>query len=314
VKSRKLALLMCGGFAVGGVVALVPRLRAQTRDDAVHVCAAADGVLRVATGPSCPAGQTSLYLATAGPLSPKGDNKQDQTSAGLQKRIDDLEQRVAELEEMANKGELGNRVTAPFVVTDENGRPIFRVERDLVRLYNSSLKPVAAMYATDEGGAFVGRTADGTSSAIVGAIDRFSGVEVRQGTMDRIQLGQFPNKRVSLKVLGASGALLAGIGQGALEEGIAIVADTSGNTKAELQVTADRKGEMLVMGAAGKGVAALTEGSYGGNLGLWSVDGTGMVDAGVTADGLGVVRTGPNFFKPGMGVLGLPGSYIIGKR
>jgi hypothetical protein len=39
-----------------------------------------------------------------------------------------------------------------------------------------------------------------------------------------------------------------------------------------------------------------------------------MVEAGSTAEGIGVVRTGPEGFKPGMGVLGLPSSYISGKQ
>jgi hypothetical protein len=38
-----------------------------------------------------------------------------------------------------------------------------------------------------------------------------------------------------------------------------------------------------------------------------------MVEAGSTADGIGVVRAGPDGFKPGLGVLGLPSSYISGK-
>lgn len=313
--SKKLPWLIIGGLAVGGAAAsLTTRLQAQTRDDAVHVCAGTDGVLRVATSPSCAPDQTSLYLATAGPLTPKDDKKPDDASAALQKRIADLEKRVAELEEMANKGELGNRVTAPFVVTDETGRPIFEVVRDSARLYNTSRKVVAAMAAAQDGGVLMGRTSDGTAAAYLGAVSGFTGLEVKVDNKARVDLGEMPTKRAGLMVMNAAGEMLAAIGEGTQNEGLAAVLDSQGNYKAELMVTPDNKGELLILGRPHVGVAALTEGSYGGNLSIWDVAGTGMVDAGVTVDGVGVVRTGPDFFKPGMGVLGLPGSYIIGKK
>jgi hypothetical protein len=307
---------MVGGLVAGGglAVSLAPRLLAQTRDDAVHVCAAPDGVLKLAAGPSCPAGQTSLYLATAGPLTAKDDKKPGDTPAVIQKRIADLEKRIADLEAMAKKGELGNRVTAPFVVVDETGRPIFQVVRDQARLYDSNRKVVVAMGAVQGGGVFQAITPDGTGRTSFGAIPGFSGVEIRLNEIPRVQLGQMPSNRAELKFLNGSGTMVAAIGQDKSDQGGAAIMDSLGNYKAELQLAPDRKGELLIIGGRGKGVAALTEGSYGGNLSLWDVDGTGMVDAGVTSDGIGIVRTGPNWFKPGMGVLGLPGSYIVGKR
>jgi hypothetical protein len=38
-----------------------------------------------------------------------------------------------------------------------------------------------------------------------------------------------------------------------------------------------------------------------------------MVEAGVNEANIGVVRAGPASFAPGVGILGLPGSYIAGK-
>jgi hypothetical protein len=50
-------------------------------------------------------------------------------------------------------------------------------------------------------------------------------------------------------------------------------------------------------------------------LRIWGRDGQQpLVEAGVDEKGIGVVRAGPEGFKPGMGVLGLPSSYISGKR
>jgi hypothetical protein len=62
-------------------------------------------------------------------------------------------------------------------------------------------------------------------------------------------------------------------------------------------------------------VAELTEGeSKGGRLAIFNSSGENMVVAGVAEEGFGVVRAGPEAFKPGVGILGLPGSFIMGKK
>ena len=39
-----------------------------------------------------------------------------------------------------------------------------------------------------------------------------------------------------------------------------------------------------------------------------------MVEAGTLDTGIGLVKAGPGAFQPGFGPLGLPGSYIAGKK
>jgi hypothetical protein len=50
-----------------------------------------------------------------------------------------------------------------------------------------------------------------------------------------------------------------------------------------------------------------------GRMELFNNAGLVMVQAGVNEYNVGVVRAGPAGFHPGVGILGLPGSFISGK-
>jgi hypothetical protein len=93
------------------------------------------------------------------------------------------------------------------------------------------------------------------------------------------------------------------------------VFDKSGNGGAMMYVQpSTNSGIVEVVNAAGVAVASLWTGEGGdGRLHLRNASGQVMVEAGVTVGGIGVVRTGPHSFNPGIGFLGLPGSYIAGK-
>jgi hypothetical protein len=109
-----------------------------------------------------------------------------------------------------------------------------------------------------------------------------------------------------------SGKVLAGIGQGAANTGTAIVNDEHGATRASMFVQSDVP-YIRVYGSGGTTIAALTQGKAGGGLlDIFSSSGARMVAAGVTESGVGMVAAGPAGFKSGMGLLGLPGSYIVG--
>lgn len=71
---------------------------------------------------------------------------------------------------------------------------------------------------------------------------------------------------------------------------------------------------VAVFGKTKQSIAELTEGeTQGGRLALFNSKGENMVVAGVVAGGFGVVRAGPEGFKSGGLLLGLPGSYIAGR-
>lgn len=63
----------------------------------------------------------------------------------------------------------------------------------------------------------------------------------------------------------------------------------------------------------GTAIVEITEGSNGGKLQLGDLSGNAMVEAGVTQGGLGLVRTFP-MGNPGRALLGLPGTFILGKQ
>jgi hypothetical protein len=118
-------------------LSLTPNAQAQNAmldgTTAIHVCIAPDGVMRViAMAAACPADQRSLYLKKANPepgAATKPTTDPNQGPGGSQavdrQRIAELEARVKNLEDAAKRGELGNRVTAPFDVVDRAGKRIF---------------------------------------------------------------------------------------------------------------------------------------------------------------------------------------------
>ncbi len=92
--------------------------------------------------------------------------------------------------------------------------------------------------------------------------------------------------------------------------------DMGGTPRAAMGVNVESaKGFVLVTNTSQTEVATLTEGAQaGGLLAISDAGGQPMVEAGVTKEGVGVVRALPEGFKPGYGVLGLPASYISGTK
>jgi hypothetical protein len=320
-----------GCLAAGLVAWLVVDVNAQSKgEDGIHVCVASDRVLRLAQGIACMTGEKSLYFKKPDPgvddAKPDKDTKPGKDTSSDKERIAQLEERIRNLEDAANRGELGNKVVAPFTVVDRDGKRIFDVDRDAngvrAQVYSASDEGVATMWGLNTGGQFVARSVAagaGDVSAYLGIFrNRASGVQVLEGGAPRLDLGRDGGSGAyRLKVFGSDGKAVAGIGQNSVGAGTAQVADQSGVVRAVLAV--DDKGHADIYNGSGVGVALLTEGpSAGGNLTIYgsagSKAGAPMVEAGVTAEGIGVVRAGPEGFKPGLGLLGLPGSYIAGKK
>jgi hypothetical protein len=120
---------------------------------------------------------------------------------------------------------------------------------------------------------------------------------------------------------GDSGALVVGNSQGIVnaavlsgERAAIMVTDGSGPV-AQLTVDEEGGGVIQVLNA-GVSVAALTKAASGGMLQLASDEGVPMVEAGVRADGLGTVRTGPKYLcAPAAGVLNVSmPDCLVGRR
>jgi hypothetical protein len=309
-------------FAVGWTSAIVcvwivGSMRTQAAaDDSVHVCVAASGAMRVIdVSASCPPGQPSLTLKKWSPDSvdvpdaPKPDSPA--LSALDPRRLDQLEKQIKALEDAADHGSLSNRVVAPFEVVDRAGKRIFYVEEGFVRMYNAAGSEVAVIQAMPTGGVFVGKSSTGGLVTSVG-----DGLRVIDNQTARIEIGRAtpPDGTYSARFFTPGGKRVATIGQSGAGQGAATVADDQGRPRGFMVVASGGKAAIGVQNADGTVVATLGEGETGGGwLSLTNADGQPMVDAGTSDGGFGVVRAGPEAFKPGLGLLGLPGSYISGK-
>jgi len=114
-----------------------------------------------------------------------------------------------------------------------------------------------------------------------------------------------------------SDQVIAGIGESPDNKaGLLLINDESGKQRAIMEVINSGTGRIGIMNGSGKPIAALTAGESGG--GVFYVCAAGgscdppMVSAGTLDSGVGVVRTGPQFYI--QGPTGAPGSFLIGKK
>jgi len=232
----------------------------------------------------------------------------------LQERIRFLEARVELLEHLAQRGLLVKRVAAPFEVTDNAGHRIFYVSRDRDVEYYRDGKIVAEMSAEGGGGTIwaLGSNSPSrmslTGEAMVATEDDKTRMELgRDSTQGNYRLIFFSK----------DGKPVSGIGESSdLVSGLAFVGDLSGNIKARIGLTKAGRSSVDVNGDNNNKIVRLTEGEKGGGvLLICSANGCDppMVDAG-DLGGFGVVRTGPEFYNPGVGLMGVPGSFLIGKH
>jgi hypothetical protein len=116
----------------------------------------------------------------------------------------------------------------------------------------------------------------------------------------------------AVRIHNDAGQVIAGLGADADNEGYVSVFKGGGKSLASLAVAADGRGSIQVYSASGETLGTLTQGESGGGLlQLNNAGGAPMVEAGTTGT-VGVVRAGPT--SRASGLLGLPGSYIVGKQ
>ena len=281
-------------------------LRAQGGSPKVVVaCASAERTLRLLeSGGTCQPGEERIVLKHPELEDPKKETP-----------CEAVEQRVAALERRAKDGTLsGSRVRAPFEVLREDGKPVLTVDDLGLELFNRGGTSVATLVAGD--GMTSLNLLSGIQRASLMAGAGFLGLDLRENEKLRLTAGRIDGSSYSLQIKEPGGKLVAGIGQ-AVKTGTGAVSvfDKSGNGGAMMYVQpSTNSGIVDVVNAAGLAVATLWTGEGGdGRLHLRNSSGQVMVEAGVTVNGIGVVRAGPNSFNPGIGFLGLPGSYIAGK-
>ncbi|MFO1467414.1 MAG: hypothetical protein U1F35_13420 [Steroidobacteraceae bacterium] len=331
MKRRTMMLMtLVSAWALMSLTRSVPLAAAEPPlEPIIQVCAAADGLMRiVALGTTCPAGQRGLKLqrAEANLEPPKTDDDTKPTCTPADtKRIAELERRLKELEDGAEGGSVTQRVVAPFVVNDKDGNKVFSVEHDdwgnRAYLFSPGGKKSARMVASENGGYFLGTSIDQKFGAAVGAGGSAANLAVvdHVGTdaeVSRVILGKnLRDGLYGLTVQKDASKPIAFLGERQDGNGHTRLYDSAGKPRVGMGVlTKTGKGGIGVQNDAGTLVGVLTEGTNGGGLMyLTNQQEQMMVEAGVTAEQVGVVRAGPESFKPGYGVLGLPGSYISGK-
>jgi len=307
-------LARLSAFGCGALVAMVvlsPRqelVAASSRT--IHTCAAADGTLRLAD-PATPCQPDERRVRLQIPDKDDPECKADDT------RREKLEQRLKDLEARDRRGTLrGRRVVAPFDVVTEKGGRLLHIEEQNVTFYNVDQKPVVWIVADQSGGMLHVQSVDGNRTTSVIAQDKRAQLVIREGDHDRVDLGRRNNGRYGLQVFGQGDKVIAYLGQSEAGTGLAAITDSAGTMKASMYIQSPiGAGRLQVANAAGTMVGIMQAGGSGGVSPFQLSDGTGkaMVEAGLTPDGVGVVRAGPEFRGFGVGLVGLVPSMIIGK-
>jgi len=308
------------GFASGAAVAMALAWATagvsarQPGSAAIAVCVSSDGIIRLAAAAGCAPPQKTVLLEEAGPDSiDVADAPAADPTSTEARRIAALERRLAALERPAVAGTIGNKVVAPFEVVDAGGQRVFTVQPGDVRVYSPGRPMAVRLSATEEGGFVTTVSAQGDLRASVGVSTGRAGLIVAEHDVERVYVGRQPEGHYSAKFFGKAGTFVAGFGQSRQGTGAALVMDHGGIIKASLHLDDAGKGFVSVSNGSSY-VAELTEGKTGGGLlTIGSSSGERMVAAGVQPGGFGVVQAGPASFMTAAG-LGLPGSYIMGKR
>lgn len=282
---------------------------------ALRVCLMSDGEMRVITQSNpCPPEQDSLYLQRS-----DSDSPPLAAPSTDEEEIADLASKVRALEREAERGALTETVAAPFTVEDDSHNPIFEITSEkgvnLALLYDASHQPAVSLAGNANGGQV---SAGGASARVyVGSFGDGQGIRILDNAVPRVDLGNKKDGPYEMRIFNAQHQSVAAIGENTLGSGTAVVANVDGEIKATVGVTADGHGAFSLFNAQ-KMIGNLTQGDFGGGLlALWGPSGPSsmpMVAAGSTDKGVGLVQVGPNGFKAGIGVLGLPGSYLAGKK
>jgi hypothetical protein len=316
----------CGVAAVVTTHTLIVDLNARAAGkDAIDVCVNGEGVMRLLGG-SCAPGEERVRLKE--PEIERTCEKERQADvAGLRNR-------VAALEAHTDEGDR-ERATAPFEVVNEAGIVVFSVNEPraadlpaLTQIYDETGARIARIAARTTGGEVSVSSAgpsngasQGTASGVdatLSAWGEYSDFSVTVNSNRRLELGRRrPGGNYALATFNAGGKLVAGLGSSDYGAGIALVFDELGKTRIALHCgTALGPGAVEVYDAATRPVAALSGrgDANSGVLLLTNNTGDPMVKAEVFPTGIGAVRAGPGAFQHGKMFIGLPASYIEGKK
>jgi hypothetical protein len=301
------------GFASGTVATTVVAMTVmslnsqQARDNAFHVCVAADRVLRlVETEEPCPEGQQRLRLAEADTpdVEPpddadteKGDST-DQTAKEQAAEPSNPGNQELEPPDFKKMPPAVNKVRAPFEVVDARGKAILRVdsvsdvemEARGITIFGPEEKTKVHLLAAGQGGLV--RVEDGELSTSLMAVESgTAGLRVHEGDVARVEFGRKPQGSYAARFYGTAGTMpRAAIGLSPEGQPIVMIGDTA--TRAAMALN-QGKPQIELNNPRGQNVLTLKDASNGGYFQITDSAGKSMVEAGVDSGGWGVVRTGP---------------------
>jgi hypothetical protein len=230
----------------------------------------------------------------------------------VQNRIKVLQERVGTLEQMAAAGKLLKQFVAPFEVVDQNGKRLFYVSQDRDVEFYKDGKRVSVMSA----GGDVGTLWTLTSTPDLWASITAERLRINESGQVRMELGQHSTGTYRVLFYSKDAKKIAGIGElPETHNGQVYVLDSSGSLKARMAVGDDDKGLVDVWGGTAPNVLARLGQRTGGYFMICAADicDPPMVEAG-DGGGFGVVRTGPLMYQPGVGLTGVPQSFLEGKH
>jgi hypothetical protein len=263
--------------------------------DGVHVCVGADRVLRLERAARCAAGSTEYFLAEVEPeqADAPGDEKADGADlTALQRRVASLSDQLAAADRQA--AALSQRMAAleaaprPPAPAGKGGQIASRV--------------VAPFEVVDNAGRVI--------------------LAVRQNPRGLVLIDDQDRVAVAASALSAGGFVKARAGDGSLETVMGVngkiagfvLREGDGKSRGSFAIAEDGKPILNMTNDNLVTVVALTQGATGGGyLSLGDANGASTVEAGTTPQGVGLVRAMPNG-NPGAGLVGMPGTFILGRK
>jgi hypothetical protein len=239
-----------------------------------RLCVGSDRLVRYQGAGPCPAGQTEYVPGVPGEKAATGESSQ---VAELRQKLDFVGKKLADLEQAAAESKEGET----FAGKGLKIRAPFEVVDD-------ADKTIFAVRADPRGLILV----DGQGRTMVAA--------------SALAEGGF------VKALAGDGSLQTVMGVNG--KVAAFVLRQGGQTRGTLAIAEDGKPVLNMSNDNLVTVVALTQGkSGGGYLSLGTATGASAVEAGTTPQGVGLVRALP-VGNPGAGLVGMPGTFIVGRR
>jgi len=272
-----MAILARTAFVPG--VLLTTALAAQAPTGA-RLCVGADRVLRFAGSSPCPQGQTEYVPVPGQPPAPNPEGGNTAKLTELQSKVDFLSMRLADVEREAAESKEGETFAGKGL----------RIRA-----------PFEVVDGNDKTIMLIGFEPGG-----------YRGYKVFSASGQPLLFGSALETGGMTKALGPDQQIQTVTGVNGTFAGIAVRNGKMG--RAGLALNTDGSSEMFVANGSGQTVASVrTTSLNSGKIQITNPSGQTVVEAGMTPDGVGAVIAYPKG-NPGAGLLGLPGTFLVGRR